>query len=34
MNAAGDSAQQLAASILAETVHWAGVIRQKNIKPE
>ena len=34
MNAGGGSAQQLAASIQAETVRWSEVIKQKNIKPE
>ena len=34
MDAGGSRPQELAASIQAETVRWAEVIRQKNIKPE
>ena len=34
MDAGAGKPQELAASIAAETVRWADVIRQKNIKPE
>jgi hypothetical protein len=34
MDAAGGSAEQLAATVQAETVRWTNVIRRQNIKPE
>ena len=34
MDAGGGKPKELAASIQAETVRWADVIRQRNIKPE